>query len=89
MAFAERIETKNTLLPLLHKQVGNDELKPPTAGSTMTKKGAYAAISYMASAGSFFSLSPSMFLFCFRTYSTLEYCMEARNTLLFIFVPYV
>uniref|UniRef100_A0A9I9EBU3 Sugar phosphate transporter domain-containing protein n=1 Tax=Cucumis melo TaxID=3656 RepID=A0A9I9EBU3_CUCME len=50
MAFAERTETKTTLLPLLHKQVGNDELKPPPAGSAMTKKGAYAAVSYMASA---------------------------------------
>ncbi|KAA0063527.1 UDP-sugar transporter sqv-7-like isoform X2 [Cucumis melo var. makuwa] len=70
MAFAERTETKTTLLPLLHKQVGNDELKPPPAGSAMTKKGAYAAVSYMASAGSSFSLSPSMFLCCFRIYST-------------------
>ncbi|CAK9326555.1 unnamed protein product [Citrullus colocynthis] len=46
----ETTTTTTTLLPLLNKQEGNDERKAAAAGSAMTKRGAVAALSYMASA---------------------------------------
>lgn len=54
---SERAET--ALLPVVQKDGEDDDRK---AASAMTKRGAYAAVSYMASAGSSFPVLLNIYL---------------------------
>lgn len=76
---SERSETTTSLLPVLQKEGEDEDNHGRKPGSAITKRGAYAAISYMASAGLSFTSPSSILQHFLKIYHMIGFLITSNH----------